>query len=77
MAEAQAGPEGERKRRAVPETVMKQMQGCSGEKRRKGPGFQLQRGAQGWCGGLQYSGGTRAGDSAGLPATALTQDRAG
>lgn len=37
MAEAPAGLEGARRRRAVPEAVLEQVRGCGGEKRSKGP----------------------------------------
>ena len=67
MAEALAGPEGARRRRAVPEAVRKQVQGCSEEKRRKGPRLPAPARSPGRVQRAPKCRGARAGDIEGLP----------
>ena len=67
VAEPPAGPEGARRRRAVPEAVRKQVQGCSGEKRRKGPRLPAPARSPGRVQRAPKCRGARAGDIEGLP----------
>lgn len=67
-AEAPAGPAGARRRSAGPAAVLKEVQGCREEERRRGPrAASPSAEPREWCGGVRGARGARAGDSAGLP----------